>query len=202
VIKSGGLDFKKELKDLSLDQFPIPPEPAKTLGNLRAADAIFAFSFGYRYKTRDVGGEDRRIPGPNNRALAKICADLKVLLQIPLFAQFEIADALDDYTSIRADYITPAADLGTGRVIEAFREQAEEEFQKLHRVVVVAHQHHVARCVLLLLNDFGIDSVGTIETYSEYDPREAQLRVISPEEYILSDFVSMSAHTRWKKLPG
>jgi hypothetical protein len=199
------LNFSKPIADLSLNQFPVPARPARTGERLQDVQAIFAFSFGYRLKTRAVTGkkEEQRLPGVNNRALATIAARLKLRLgSIPLYAQFEIADALDDYMDIRADYSSPAEDLGTGAVVASFKEQAGEAFQQLKRVVVVAHQHHVARCVLLLLNDFDIEAVPAVETYSEYDPGEAQPRVISAEEFILSDFVSMAAHRPWSKMPA
>lgn len=143
------------------------------------------------------------MPGSNNRALAAIAARLKLCLgSTPLYAQFEIADALDDYTDIHADCSSPADDLGTGAVVDSFKQQAAEAFQELKRVIVVAHQHHVARCVLLLLNDFDIEGVPALEAYAGYDPGEAQPRVVSPEEFILSDFVSMAAHPPWSKMPA
>lgn len=195
------LKFTKSIATLAPDQFPVPALPPRTRSRLEAVQAVFSFAFGYRLKSRSAPGEERRLPGLNNRALAEISKHLKLSLNVPLFAQFEIADALADYADVTAEYSTPAADLGTSKVIESFKSQAESLFQGLRHVVVVAHQHHVARCVLLLWDDFNIEALPSVEVYRGYDPRETQHRVVSPEEFILSDFVSMAAHRPWKQLP-
>src|SRR5688572_20381099 len=86
-------------------------------------EAIYCFSCGYRLKRRSVTalGEEIRLPGKNNRALAEIAAGLKKTnAEIPLYAQFEIADALDDYTNVAADYSSPPKEMGTVEVIQWF----------------------------------------------------------------------------------
>jgi hypothetical protein len=142
------------------------------------------------------------LPGPNNRALAVISAGLKVVTELPLCAQFEISDALADYTETVADFTSPVEDLGTGQVAKSFLDQMAAAGLKVDKVIVVAHGHHVGRCTLLLMNDFGIDPVPAAAVYFGYDHREAQPRVTSPEEYIHSDFMSMVGHAPWTVLPG
>ena len=183
----------------AIGNFPPNAQPVRSLEGLREAEAIFAFSFGYRVKSRPAPGQEVRLPGLNNRALAVISAQLKSILGVPLFAQFEISDALDDYTDVVADFSSPAEDLGTTGVIKSFVSRVEGK--SVGKVVVVAHQHHLARCALVLLNDFNIESVPAVETYCGYDPREAQPHVVSPEEYIVHDFVVMALHRAWDRLP-
>lgn len=195
----GSLTLRSPVTFSSLERcFPIPPQLPRTDENYAETEAIFAFAFGYRLKSRVAPDEEARLPGENNRALARISRRLKLLLSVPLFAQFEISDALDDMTEVHADYSTPAEDIGTKKVINHFLEDIDRKEQaKPKKVIVVAHQHHVARCVLILRSDFRIIGIPSVEEYNQYDPREAQPRVRSPEEFIVSDFVSMAAHGPW-----
>ena len=68
------LDFSKPIAQITLDHFPVPSQPARTRVRLKEVKAVFAFAFGYRVKSRTAPGEERRLPGPNNRALAEISA--------------------------------------------------------------------------------------------------------------------------------
>jgi hypothetical protein len=157
---------------------------------LTHAEAIFAFSFGYRRKTRPAPGEESRLPGTNNRALAEICCWLKSSRpDLKLCAQFEIADALADYTGVKADVSTAAEDIGTGDVIKRFLAAAPQA----KSIVTVAHRHHIDRCHILLREDFGLESISSPHEYEGYDKEEAQLRVKSPSTFIISDFVSLAA---------
>jgi hypothetical protein len=195
----GSLAFKSPVKFSSLERcFPVPSQPPRTNESYAEPDAIFSFAFGYRLKSRAAPGTEARLPGQNNRALAAISRTLKLLFGVPLYAQFEISDALDDMTEVRADYSTPAEDIGTKRVIEHFLAEINRKNQpKPNKVIVVAHQHHVARCILILRSDFRITAIPSVDEYSQYDPQEAQPRVRSPEEFIASDFVSMASHGPW-----
>lgn len=197
----GSLSLRNPIAFSYLDcTFPIPPQPPRTIENYKGAEAIFAFAFGYRQKSRIPAQDvEARLPGNNNRALAMISTRLKLSLAIPLYSQFEVSDAIDDTTEARADYSTPAEDIGTPKVINHFLNAIGKKGQtKPKKVIVVAHKHHVARCVLILRSDFDIVGIPSVEEYDQYDPREAQPRVKSPEEFIVSDFVSMATHGPWK----
>ncbi len=190
-LKFGGdYDFCAPVGKLA-DRFPrCPSNAAAAEGDLTRADAIFAFSFGYRRKTRPAPGEESRLPGPNNRALAEICSWLKSSRPgLKLCAQFEIADALADYTSVQADVSTAAEDIGTGGVIKRFL----ADVPQAKSIIIVAHRHHIDRCHILLREDFGLESTSSPREYDGYDTEEAQPRVRSPSAFIISDFVSLAA---------
>jgi len=195
----GSLTLRSPVTFSSLELcFPIPAQSPGINENYADVEAIFSFAFGYRLKSRATPGIEARLPGKNNRALATISQELKNRWNVPLYAQFEISDALDDLTEIHADYSTPAEDIGTKKVIEYFLAENEKKKQaKPKKVIVVAHQHHMARCVLILRSDFGIIGIPSAEEYNQYDPLEAQPRVKSPEEFIVNDFVSMASHGSW-----
>jgi hypothetical protein len=109
---------------------------------------------------------------------------------LPVCAQFEIADALADYAGgIKADFSTPAEDIGTGGVIKRFLAYVPQA----KNIVVVAHRHHIDRCHILLREDFGLESISAPNEYDGYDKEEAQPRVKSPSTFIVSDFVSLAA---------
>ena len=131
---------------------------------------ILASSFGYRMRTRGSGGVESRLPGPNNRALAEIAVEVKKTLKLRLFAQFEIADAIDDYTNDVADYATPREDMSTTQAIKYFLDhQKVKQGRVLKKVAVVAHHHHIGRCLILLREDFDIQAYPFGEHYSGYD---------------------------------
>ncbi|MEJ2720877.1 MAG: hypothetical protein P8181_07010 [bacterium] len=204
VVRSlGGIRLHEPLGIADLDGcFPVPAQVARRSERLHGAQAVFAFAFGYRHKSRGAEGCEIRLPGPNNRELAAIAARLKISMNIPVCAQFEIADAHDDYMNISADVAAPCADLGTIAVARVFADALAADGPP-RKVVVVAHGHHSARCLLVVQNDLGvgIEAVPSTETYVGYDPREAQARVVSPDEFIVNDFVSMASHGRWRVVP-
>jgi hypothetical protein len=198
VVFRGDLVLERKIEVL-LDHFHLCDCSAVPKNKLNDADAILAFSFGYRTRTRGAGGAESRLPGPNNRALAEIAVQVKETLRLPLFAQFEIADAIDDYTDGVADYTTPREDMGTTQAIKYFLDHQKMKRGKMFKkVAVVAHQHHIGRCLILLREDFEIQAYPYGKRYSGYDPRECQARVTSPRECIVSDFVSMAARAKAK----
>ena len=84
--------------------------------------------------------------------------------------------------------------MSTKTAIQQFLARAKlRGLPKPAKVAVVAHRHHIDRCITLLKMDFQIDGVPSPELYADYDPLECQPRVMSPEEYIVSDFISMAA---------
>ena len=189
VLGSYQLSPPKKVSDLLKK---LPRRPLKPNGDLTATKtAIFGFAFGYRLKSRIAPGEERRLPGPNNRRLAEICANLKRLYgNLKICAQFEIADALADYTDVRCDVSTRAQNIGTKAVVKQFLKSLDPQPQT---IVVVAHRHHLDRCHIILREDLGLATVDADESYDGYDPLEAQDRVKSAEDFIVSDFISLAA---------
>lgn len=114
----------------------------------------------------------------------------------PLFIQFEIA-AVPALRDIRK-FESTKDDLGTKDVISQFVAIAESHKIDLRSAIVVAHGHHVERCIRLLDKYFhqvkGLRP--DVTERFKYDANECQPRVMSAEDYIVSDFVSMAAMTR------
>jgi len=184
-------------------------QPPCSRGDVENADAIFAFSFGYRIPLAgripgptelDDTATPRRLPGPNNEALARIARDLKVATAKPIVAQFEIGEALPP--NCPADGTAARRDMGTDDAIDEFLRKmqwVEDPIAKKQKVlnartvIVVAHRHQVGRC-LVLLNHRKLKCLVPSWEYIEYDVAcEAQWRVRNPQIYICSDFVSMCA---------
>ena len=84
-------------------------------------------------------------------------------------------------------YTSQRKDQGTKPVLQEFMHYANHEQKSLKTVVIVAHRHHYDRCRLLLeeraaLKKRTIRAIRPPGWYSDYDPLEAQPRVMSPEE--------------------
>lgn len=196
IVFRGDYDLRKNVEKLP-DCFTNCNCAARPKSDIANSDAIFAFSCGYRLRKHSDGGVNARLPGPNNRALAEIAVELKTELQLPLYAQFEIADAIEDCTDSVADYRTPAEDMGTKKVIEYFVNYRMVQNSKTFRkVIVVAHRHHIGRCLILLNEDFNIKAYTYGRTYESYDSRECQRRAKNANELIVSDFVSMASRAK------
>jgi len=188
--------YHRKIEDL-LDRFhpcsesPIETEPSP-------ADAVFGFAFGYQMKawskehppTDKIAVEADRAPGANNLILADHAMRLRRDHNLELYLQFEIADAGGKRADI--EYASAPMDQGTFAVASEFISHAKRVGKQIRSVVLVAHRHHFERCRLILERK-NITSLPTADRYSGYDPLECQPRVMSPEEYILSDFVSMAA---------
>lgn len=189
-----GAVLKCDVKKLSSPLGSRSPRPADA-GDLRQAAAIFAFSFGYRLKSGQHIGPQARLPGKNNRALADITAALKSELpSVPVFAQFEIADALEDRDPpVPVECRTPAEDWGTKTVLDYFlRSHGWRALPGDSSVLVVAHAHHLTRCCMLV-EEVGLRCLLPQRSYNEYDPAEKQPRVKDHIEFIHSDFISLVA---------
>ncbi len=162
-----------------------------------AADAVFAFAFGYRMRqwtngvppTVQAEVTANRIPGANNAVMAEQCRQLHVTYKLALYVQFEIADAIGGGATV--EYAGTRGDQGTGAVLQEFMIHAGQTGKNIRAAVVVAHRHHYDRC-RIILEDEKIRVIPAPELYMGYDPMEAQPRVMSPEEYIVNDFASMA----------
>lgn len=192
TIEDGFHHFNCEVSKL-LEFFAVPPTQPLDATNA-GIQAIFAFAFGYRLPVLSDLLPLTREPGPNNRALEKIAAGLQERLQprVPVFAQFEIyrgnPDPPRDWCSAAEE------DMSTVAAIKQFLVRAKQNgISAPTGVAVVAHRHQTERCIRVLRLDFGIGAAPPAERYDSYDPFGCQPRVMSPEEYVVSDFVSMAA---------
>lgn len=198
-------NFESSIASL-LDHFSEPSGKCPK-ADLRASNAIFAFSFGYQLENFKDPAPINRRPGKNNTQLAKIAASLEQKYEKPLFAQFEIADAPAlsgvKMTACQATfekstmYESTKEDMGTKEVISQFMAIAKSQKIKTNSVIVVAHGHHIERCIRLLIKYFGVTGLTpSAQPYYGYDPDECQPRAMSAEDYIVSDFISMAAMTK------
>lgn len=157
---------------------------------------VFGFAFGYQMAewldgTRpmdELEARLRRRPGKNNTALAKIAEAIYVSRRLPLYLQFEIADAV---TPGRVAFSSSRKDQNTIAVATEFIEHAKKEKVSINSVLLLAHRHHYERC-RIVLNRMGVQSVPIPNPYEGYDENEAQPRVMSAEENIINDFASMA----------
>jgi hypothetical protein len=199
LVFRGVYDLQKRVERLVQEPqaFPRWDCAAPSKEKVRDADAILAFSCGYRLRKQGDGGVGARLPGLNNHALAEIAVALKTEFQLPLYAQFEIADAIEDRTDSAPDYRTPSEDMGTSKVITYFvNHRVIKNGSTFRKVIVVAHRHHIGRCLILLGQDFGITAYPYGKSYEKYDPHECQRRASNANELIVSDFVSMAARAK------
>lgn len=162
------------------------------------ATAVFGFAFGYRMDewldgtrpTDELEARLRRRPGKNNEALAEIAEQINKELGLPLYLQFEIADAVTNKAAVK--FSSSRKDQGTFAVAAEFVDHAEKNVFGKRSVMLLAHQHHYERC-RIVLKRMGVQRVPIPKRYpNEYDEQEAQPRVMSAEEYIVNDFASMA----------
>jgi len=164
--------------------------------DLSSADAVFGFAFGYRMKAWSEGRAPtdeaeviaNRMPGANNAILAEQARRLHLDYKHDLYLQYEIADAVG--CGAKVEYTSQRKDQNTRAVAKEFLSHAEG--RQIKTVLIVAHRHHFDRC-RMTLEELEIKGLALPDPYSGYDPFEAQPRVMSPEEFIVNDFVSMAA---------
>lgn len=194
VLYLPGAVLRRKVEALLGRFLPLPHDAASD-AELGSASAILAFAFGYRLRSDQGDVPAARLPGANNRKLAQIAADLKQRFPtVPLCAQAEIADALEDRDPpVPVDIRCPCENWGTKLVLDHFlRALGWPALQRGSGVIVVAHAHHVGRC-LMLVGDVRLRGLLPSASYKDYDPGERQPRVRSPMDYIHSDFVSLVA---------
>ena len=184
-----------------IDCFTAINQTAGDVSGIPFPRAIFGFSFGYRQRSHQLKTQENRLPGQNNRALAEAIITPRALIDLPVYNQFEIADSLQDQHDYEPAYATPAEDMGTKKVIEYFVEAIGWWDLGKRNIIVVAHTHHIGRC-LELLEDHGLHghvpqlTSGLPKSYDKY---EAQPRVKSERDCIYNDFISMVARFRDKR---
>ena len=138
--------------------------------------AIIVCAFGYRLNEAGL-----RLPGRVNNELARVCDELFRQFMCPVYAQWEVAQVLDD--NIPRDTLTaifPQVDrqngqpeyLSTAGVIRQAKGQMSAAAES-GRVLIVAHRDHVCRCVDLARRA-GLDADAAPALPSGYDPLSQQ----------------------------
>lgn len=164
------------------------------------ATAVFGFAFGYRmdewldgiHPKDELETRFRRRPGKNNEALAEIAERINRDLKLPLYLQFEIADAVTNKDAVK--FSSSRKDQNTIAVAKEFVDHTEKNVFGKRFVMLLAHKHHYERC-RIVLKRMGVQIVPIPEKYpryDKYDEHEAQPRVMSAEENIVNDFASMA----------
>lgn len=155
-------------------------------------DTIMAFTFGNRMLSNG-----NRAPGPVNEALADIVARLHRQRGVPVYAQWEIAEAIgarvpqDKVTAIfpgRDERAEPVY-LSTSGVVSAVVAMQTEP-RSLGVIGVVGFADHLWRCVMTA-RQFGLDAF-TPQGYvmpGEYDAQSGQPWCRSRLAYLMHDIM-------------
>jgi hypothetical protein len=152
---------------------------------------ILAFTFGNR-----IWPNGNREPGPVNAALAGVAVHLHAATGAPVYAQWEVAEAVGDrMPSDRLVAIYPARDaraeplyLSTSGVVEALLRRVRDP-AALGVVGIVAFADHAARCVGTARR-LGLATAAMPAGYAmpaEYDPLSGQPWCRSRLAYLLHD---------------
>ncbi|MDA8251539.1 MAG: hypothetical protein M0Z28_20545 [Rhodospirillales bacterium] len=156
------------------------------------AHAIFGFTFGNR-----MLANGNRVPGPVNEALADQVCRLHQQTAAPVFAQWEIAEALAGRVppaSLTAIY--PGRDargepvyLGTGQVVAEFAARTGVP-DDLGPVLVVAFSDHLHRAVTTARRaGFDAHAPAGLAMPAAYDPDSGQAWCRSRLAYLLHDIM-------------
>jgi hypothetical protein len=161
---------------------------------------ILAFTFGNRMQPNG-----NREPGPVNEALAAVTARLHAATGAPVFAQWEVAEAVGErMPRDRLVAVYPARDaraeplyLSTSGVVEELIRQVREP-AALGIVGIVAFADHAWRCVATARR-FGLAAAAMPAGYAmpaEYDPLSGQPWCRSRLAYLLHDIAIRIAERR------
>ncbi len=158
----------------------------------QGARAIFGFTFGNR-----MLANGNRVPGPVNEMLAELVCRLHRQTAAPVFAQWEIAEAVAGRVPPAAlTAITPGRDargepvyLGTAQVVAeiAARTGAPKEAGP---VVIVAFADHLHRAVMTARRaGFDAHAPAGLAMPTAYDPDSGQAWCRSRRAYLLHDIM-------------
>jgi len=183
------------------------------LEDLQEAEAIIAYSFGIG-KRKDGKPEIQEpfkikydplihFSGLTNEDLAKVIADLHPKLKIPIFAQIEIAQALEENHQIKLDeqnIAKPKQDfLSTHGVIQQFLENGLKDFSK---IIIIAHPMHILRAKaitnteLFNKNKKYFEKIFIADTsQARYDPDSLQPWTKNEKNFLKHEMGSRIYHT-------
>jgi hypothetical protein len=166
------------------------------------ASAIIAFSFGNRIAD---AATKATTPGPINARLAEAVHAIRVRHDVPVYAQWEIAQVLqENYGMDRVVSIAPekGADgqviyLSTEGVAKAALRHAGSP-DGLRRAAVVGHRDHVKRCIRVA-RESGMAQAAAAHGIAlpvDYDALSGQSWTRSRDLYLLSDMTAQLGMTR------
>ena len=153
-------------------------------------DSIVAYAFGNR-----ILPNGNRLPGPMNEALADLVVQLHQKTNAPVYAQWEIAEAIADrIASEKLNVINPVLDgqanvvyLSTAGVASAILKHVGGS-QKLGKVAVIAFNDHLYRCIKVS-RAAGMDASAPAgySMPSDYDPHSGQPWTRNRLTYVVAD---------------
>ena len=169
-------------------------------------DSLWVFSYGYRFApgeegTTGVPPMDALVPGPTNEELAQLAADFVEEHPVPIVAQWEVAQVLEDLgvedvISVEPDVSTDGSVvyLSTTGVAEKGLRLLEDEGTDPGHAGILCFADHAVRCVLSA-EDTGLqaDVPEGVELPSEYDPESGQEWTRQRETWIPIDLAGRTA---------
>lgn len=174
-------------------------------GAPKQMQTIVAYTFGNR-----IDANGNRAPGPVNEALADIVVRLHEETARPIYAQWEVAEAIG--TRVASKHlvsITPLRDvraepvyLSTGGVASAIVKRVGDP-KRLGKVAVVGFADHIRRCVDTSRRA-GMDAVAPTgyDMPAAYDVRSGQPWTRSRLAYLLHDVMCRVEDRRNALIPG
>ena len=137
-------DKEYPLLDEAVTHYFSLQHPALSSKEMKQAKAIVGFSFGLIKKGK------KNYPGPANKGFAKIMTDLHKQTNLPVLAQWEIAELMQSAYHSKANYAAYPKDgyLSTIGVIDQFEEK--KLIKKGDTLILVANYDHGFRVKKLL----------------------------------------------------
>lgn len=175
-------------------------------------DLLWVFSYGFRFADAsgasaeglEVGETpppmDQLVPGPTNEALAQAAADFVADHPVPIIAQWEVAQVLEEMGVANVISVEPdvAADgtvtyLSTMGVADKGKGMAEADGIDIGTAGVLCFEDHAVRC-LMTMESAGMEAgvPEGVELPSEYDPESGQVWTRSRETWIPVDLLGRS----------
>jgi hypothetical protein len=169
---------------------------------ISAAAAVVAFAFGFGPARQGVPhppGQYHPLlyePGRTNEALADFIVPF-ARRNVPVFAQWEVADALNGRGVIVPETRVARPDktyLGTSGVVEQFVDSGLHEFRS---IVLVAHRHHAFRCREITSTIFRKRAISTAILVPDRLPDVYDVDSVQPWTRSLTAWVSYEVATRF-----
>ena len=199
LLKQGLGDISETLAQIVMEQ--VLPWKDEEPGKSEDARAIIAFSFGFRFEPNG-----NRKPGPVNKQLADLVSEYYNKQARPVYAQWEIAEALAGRVSKNHLHtIYPKIGKKTGNVEylsavdvldDAIDEGLNPDDSNLNPVLVIAHRYHLVRYARLV-KDSGFTVVTAPDMPSACDPESGQSWTADEVVNIVTEIISrLSAYRK------
>ena len=168
-------------------------------------DAVVAYTFGNR-----VAADGAHTAGPVNEALADCIESMLGRRDVPVFAQWEIADLLEQrghpVHSIGPDIDDQGATvyLSTAGVAAKARRLAAAQSMAMHDIGVIAFADHAVRCVhTTRTDDARVGVPDGVALPTTYNPRSGQPWTRDRASYLSVDLFAAAGRpaltTRWQR---